>query len=206
MVIPLPSLPVTSGPPTPEMAAKLYFIKFVVLGLYACAVVQFLGGMLMGGFKDLCIGMCGTFLLKDDPHLSKCYQFMIQTPLEIFGQGGMSCLMPFMFMSGFNGIMGALQASTVVSQADGVFLCFGLHVICYLPLTLVVAAVLQLAGVYFCWQIWKLMQAELGGAPGMTSGGEEPSRGWEMGNMFRSNRPAEAFPGAGHRLGGDAVE
>merc|ERR1719313_1264993 len=99
-------MPRPSGPPTPDMQAKLDLVRWCVVGLYVTAVARIVTDEPLGALNDIFCAICGTFLLKDDTHLSRCYRCLHETPLGIFGEGGLQCLVPFMFMTGINSVFG----------------------------------------------------------------------------------------------------
>merc|ERR1719277_2148604 len=103
--------PQLSGPPTPEMQEKLHKIKFCVIGIFVAAVGRLCTGDIP--FNELLCGINGVFLLRDDATVSTCYACLVSSPLGQCagpGGGGLSCLMPFLFIASFNCVFLALGA------------------------------------------------------------------------------------------------
>mmetsp|Transcript_93084 Transcript_93084/g.216328 ORF Transcript_93084/g.216328 Transcript_93084/m.216328 type:complete len:244 (-) Transcript_93084:216-947(-) len=93
----------STGPLTPEMQTKLRKIRFCVIGIFVAAVGRLATGDMP--FNELLCGIGGVFLLRDDPWLIACYTCLASSPLgQCAGPsgGGLSCLMPFLFIASFN--------------------------------------------------------------------------------------------------------
>mmetsp|Transcript_52140 Transcript_52140/g.144354 ORF Transcript_52140/g.144354 Transcript_52140/m.144354 type:complete len:235 (-) Transcript_52140:220-924(-) len=102
-------MPLT-GPLTPEMQTKLRKIRFCVIGIFVAAAGRLATGDLP--FNELLCGIGGVFLLRDDPWLVACYACLVSSPLgQCAGPsgGGLSCLMPFLFIASVNCIFLVLR-------------------------------------------------------------------------------------------------
>mmetsp|Transcript_139646 Transcript_139646/g.348234 ORF Transcript_139646/g.348234 Transcript_139646/m.348234 type:complete len:230 (-) Transcript_139646:48-737(-) len=225
MVIPLGGLPVM-GPPTPGMVTKLQYVKWCVLATYACAVGRFIADDPFGALNDLFGGLFGTFLLREDPQLQSCYRCLHESPLGAMSDGGMACLLPYMFMASLNGIFSSVRVYAIVIRFGTLLPCSAKPG-CYLPCLLCVSAVAQLIAVFFCWTVYKQMQQQAfsgvymhpgeanqqgqgrggGGSPeggdGVRSGGgdAEAAGGMQTQNPWRTQAPFQPFQGTGHQLG-----
>uniref|UniRef100_A0A7S4V577 Uncharacterized protein n=1 Tax=Alexandrium monilatum TaxID=311494 RepID=A0A7S4V577_9DINO len=92
-----------AGPLTPEMQTKLRKIRYCVIGIFVAAAGRLATGDMP--FNELLSGINGVFLLRDDPWLVACHSCLAGSPLGQCagaGGGGLSCLMPFLFLSSFN--------------------------------------------------------------------------------------------------------
>lgn len=214
-------IPITTaidGPATPEMATKLVVVKWCVLAVYVCALGRLFAGDALGALNDFFAGLFGTFLMKEDPHLQGCYRCLHETPIGALGPGGLSCLMPYIFLAGINGIFGLVRVYTLL-RAYGTLVPCSNELQCFLPALLAVSTVAQLVSVYYCWQVYKLQQVQAyGGAlragmyehtPGDSSGGDHapadaPGAGGRGQNIqmnpFSANS-FQPFQGTGHQLG-----
>lgn len=217
MVIPLHGMG-AMGPPTAEMLVQLGHLKWCVLAQYICVVSRFIADDSYGAINDLFGALFGTFLLKEDPHLSACYRFLRDTPLGAFSEGGLSCLLPYMFLSALNGMFGALRLyaslyrTTLQRRRESPLQQL-------LPFCLAFSAVTQLIAVFFSWKVHRLVQASgTYGHPGDVGphgpgfGGEELGGLAEQGQGRSSSTPATSgqpnrrpgaftpFQGQGHQL------
>jgi len=208
------------GPPTPEMLVKLGRVKWCVIATYACAVGRFWAKDPFGALNDLFGGLFGTFLLREDPAMEACYRCLKESPLGTMSEGGLSCLLPYMFMACLNGIFSAMRVYTILEQFGTLFPC-KYRLVCLLPSWLCLSATAQLFAVVSCWKVYKLMQAQAfsglyvnpgdmearGGGQG-EGGAEQPSLG-EQGAGAGSGAGAvplraaglTPFQGTGHQLG-----
>lgn len=194
----IPILPPSiDGPPTPEMANNLSVVKVCVIAIYACALGRLFADDPFGALNDLFGGLFGTFLLKEDPHLSRCYNCLLESPVGALGQGGLTCLVPYMFLAGMNGIFGAVRAYTLVRRYHTMFPCFD-ALNCILPSLLLVSSVAQLVSFYFCWRVYKMMHLQGFGGGLRTGMYEHPDLGVGDG-AERPPNPADLGPGTGHR-------
>jgi hypothetical protein len=158
------------------MQAKLSYVKWCVLMTYVCAIGRFVGQDPLGAFNDLAGGLFGTFLLHRDPHLRNCYNCLHESPLGAISDGGLQCMMPFLFMAGVNGFFSAVRVYAILLKTGSVVPCVD-KLVCFLPSVLCLSAVAQLTAVYFCWKVHKLMTVQaLSGIyanPGEVPSGEE---------------------------------
>ncbi|CAE8725319.1 unnamed protein product, partial [Polarella glacialis] len=150
-MIPLGSGPQISGPPTDEMLATLRHVKWCVLATYACVVGRFLADDPFGAINDLFGGLFGTFLLKEDPQLAGCYKCLQDSPLGSMSEGGLGCLMPYLFMAGLNGIFSALRLYTIASRFGTLLPCTS-RLVCFLPIWLLGSCLSQIGAASLCWQ------------------------------------------------------
>lgn len=211
--------PSIDGPPTPEMASKLNVVKFCVIAVYICALGRLFADDPFGALNDLFGGLFGTFLLKEDPHLSRCYNCLHDTPVGALGPGGLPCLMPYMFLAGMNGIFGALRTYTLLRKYKTLFPCFD-ALNCIFPMLLLLSSVAQLISVYYCWQVYKMMQLQAFGdglragmfehPEGPGSVGDHPPILAELGPGSgpgpHRGSSFQPFQGQPFRLSGEAVE
>jgi hypothetical protein len=136
MVIPMPSGGGAMQGDTNLEANEVKGIKITVLLVMVGWVLELL---LFGGFplNELFYIIAGIFFLKGDenPVLKGAYDCLIKSPLgQCAGPngGGMSCVMPIMFMGGLNllfGLMGPKSPAKLlcmVAQAVGVFFAYRL--------------------------------------------------------------------------------
>ena len=163
----LPSLDVTprTMAPSPEMSAKLGLVKWCVIATYACAVGRFFADDPFGALNDLFGGLFGTFLLKEDWTLRGCYKFLNESPLgaALSGDGGLPCLLPYTFMAGLNGVLAAVRVCAFVLKLGTLVPCSGasLRLDCLLPTWLCISAAVQLAAVFYSYEVYKLMHTHL---------------------------------------------
>merc|ERR1712187_706861 len=73
--------------------------------------------------------------------------------------GGLACLLPYMFMAGMNGVFSAVRVYTVVLRFGTLLPCSE-RFMCLLPSWLCVSAAAQLIAVGLCWKVYKLMQLQ----------------------------------------------
>lgn len=202
------------GPPTPEMQSKLSYMKWCVLMTYACALGRFVGQDPLGAFNDLAGGLFGTFLLNRDPHLRDCYNCLHESPLGAISDGGLQCMLPFMFMAGVNGFFSAVRVYAILLKTGALVPCFD-KLVCFLPSVLCLSAAAQLTAVYFCWKVHKLMTVQalsgLYANPGDVQSGEELEghhatsglgRGAEHHGSLDSAHPEQSRLPLGHPLRG----
>jgi hypothetical protein len=202
MVIPVPIAQPDRGSTAPPPAAsvqKLEYLKFCVIGIWLCAVLRLFTGDAWGGLNTLFSAVAGTFLLKDDPQLSKVHNVLMETPLAVCAgrSAGFACLTPFMFMAGINGVL------DFVKVLAGTFE-FGLGVLLVpTAIVLLVTVTLQLVAVFVCWGVWKDIMGEVGGG-----GCQDPvlaaarrSDADEEAGAPNVNPNFVAFQGAGQQLG-----
>jgi hypothetical protein len=158
------------------MQTKLGYVKWCVLMTYACALGRFVGQDPLGAFNDLAGGLFGTFLLNRDVHMRDCYNCLHESPLGAISDGGLQCMLPFMFMAGVNGFFSAVRVYAILVKTGALVPCFD-KLVCFLPSVLCLSAAAQLTAVYFCWKVHKLMTDQaLSGIyanPGDLPGGEE---------------------------------
>lgn len=198
-----------NGPLTPEMQAKLRRVKACVLLLWFSDI----GRMCTSEFptSDIISAIVGVFLLKSDDTFQTCFACLSSSPLaQCAGPsgGGLSCLLPFMFIAGFNATFELLQISTsgpfIVTSilAQGLGSYFALKL-----LRLVSAAVASDMGSSGQAQpLTQRLAAFPGGAPAQLSGGSNfgPGGGAASGNAADAavQDNFRAFQGSGQRLGG----
>mmetsp|Transcript_13006 Transcript_13006/g.40859 ORF Transcript_13006/g.40859 Transcript_13006/m.40859 type:complete len:218 (-) Transcript_13006:86-739(-) len=213
-MLPLGMSPPVMGPPTPEMLAKLGLVKWCVIATYACAVGRFGAKDPFGALNDLFGGLFGTFLLREDPSLQACYRCLHESPLGAMSDGGLACLLPYMFMAGLNGVFSALRVYTILEKFGTLFPCSS-RMVCFLPSWLCLSATAQLVAVVFCWKVYKLMQMQAFSGiymhpgdvemQGSSSGGAGQPGSTEASSSATTN-PLRAtaftpFQGTGHQLG-----
>eukprot|EP00408_Alexandrium_pacificum_P010784 CAMPEP_0171222918 /NCGR_PEP_ID=MMETSP0790-20130122/35511_1 /TAXON_ID=2925 /ORGANISM="Alexandrium catenella, Strain OF101" /LENGTH=224 /DNA_ID=CAMNT_0011688879 /DNA_START=17 /DNA_END=688 /DNA_ORIENTATION=- len=221
-MIPLLAGPPIMGPPTREMLAKLGHVKWCVIATYACAVGRFWAKDPFGALNDLFGGLFGTFLLREDPSMEPCFRCLKESPLGAMSDGGLTCLLPYMFMACLNGMFSALRVYTILEKFGTLFPCEN-RVVCLLPSWLCLSATAQIFAVVFCWKVYKLMQAQAFSglymhpldveARGSGSSTSSPGDGTQPGSNEQGGRsggsganPLRAagftpWQGAGHQLG-----
>mmetsp|Transcript_37264 Transcript_37264/g.79153 ORF Transcript_37264/g.79153 Transcript_37264/m.79153 type:complete len:217 (-) Transcript_37264:43-693(-) len=204
------------GQPTQEMLAKFGCVKWCVFATYACAFGRFFADDPFGGLNDLFGGLFGTFLLREDPQLQGCYRVLHESPLGAMSDGGLSCLMPYMFMAALNGIFSAVRVYTIVLRFGTLLPCTT-RFVCLLPCWLCLSASAQLLAVVFCWKVYKLMQVQAltgiyahpgdASAHGHSSGPAEHASGGGAADPNSSvsanplmNTSFTPFQGTGHQL------
>lgn len=213
------------GPPTQEMLVKLGHVKWCVIATYACAVGRFWAKDPFGALNDLFGGLFGTFLLREDPSMEACYRCLKESPLGTMSDGGLTCLLPYMFMACLNGMFSALRVYTILEKFGTLFPC-SYRMVCLLPSWLCLSATAQLFAVVFCWKVYKLMQAQAfsglyvhpgdvemrggsqgdGAQPGSSEQSGHTGAGAGAGTGANPLRAAgfSPFQGAGHQLGDPA--
>lgn len=130
MVIPMPSGGGGMQGDTNLEASEVKAIKISVLVVMAGWVLEL---ALFGGFplNEMFFIIAGTFFLKGDenPVIKGFYDCLMKTPLgQCAGPngGGMSCLMPIMFMGGLNllfGLMGPKSPAKLLCELLFYFYC-----------------------------------------------------------------------------------
>lgn len=199
------------------MLRYLGFAKWCVVATFLAAAGRAVAGDPLGALTDLIGAFAGTFLLREDRHLSQCYRCLRESPLALMGDGGMACLIPYMFLSGMYGLLTAMQLFVVLNRY-GTLLVRTPNGTSFLPICFLVEAVAQLCACYFCWQVWRLLQdVSLSGMyqqPGDSVDGPSGSTSGE-GEALDTRRqasPAEPparpgrltpFQGTGHHLGAE---
>mmetsp|Transcript_41508 Transcript_41508/g.90388 ORF Transcript_41508/g.90388 Transcript_41508/m.90388 type:complete len:231 (-) Transcript_41508:422-1114(-) len=99
MVIPMGGMSQNGSPP---VAARPYMdqLKYCVWAMWIAGgfrVVVFLDMQAL--FNVILACMCATLLLREDPSLRGCAEYLLRTPLRACaGQGAMGCLLPFLIM------------------------------------------------------------------------------------------------------------
>mmetsp|Transcript_85184 Transcript_85184/g.264931 ORF Transcript_85184/g.264931 Transcript_85184/m.264931 type:complete len:238 (-) Transcript_85184:122-835(-) len=177
--------PPLAGPLTPEMRTKLHKIKFCVIGIFVAAVGRLATGDDMP-FNELLCGVNGVFLLRDDPSLGTCYACLASSPLgHCAGPtgGGLSCLMPFLFVSSFNCIFLALR------------LFYG-----YAGPFVLVSFAFQSAGAVLAWRLNTLVTAAAVGEFGASGQGQPLTQ--PLASMHFFPQPGEGVEMAGRGGGG----
>eukprot|EP00747_Dinoflagellata_sp_TGD_P169720 gnl/TRDRNA2_/TRDRNA2_199472_c0_seq1.p1 gnl/TRDRNA2_/TRDRNA2_199472_c0~~gnl/TRDRNA2_/TRDRNA2_199472_c0_seq1.p1 ORF type:complete len:231 (-),score=40.18 gnl/TRDRNA2_/TRDRNA2_199472_c0_seq1:85-777(-) len=152
------------GPLPPEMlqeiSQRLRYIRIVILGLWICAIGRWIEGNPLGAINDLFASAFGACLLRDDvlPIFGLSQDQVPTCPTCENGIGGLSCLSPFVVLSGLNALFDTLTLLAVcmpcfkslleaqTSICGGCFYTFG-------------AAVLQASGSLLAWQIYKTLVA-----------------------------------------------
>uniref|UniRef100_A0A7S2VKH7 Uncharacterized protein n=1 Tax=Zooxanthella nutricula TaxID=1333877 RepID=A0A7S2VKH7_9DINO len=144
------------------MVSRLQFVKWLVVATYVCAAGRFVSDDPFGALNDMFGGIFGTFMLREDPVLQRCYSCLLESPLGLMSEGGMTCFWPYMFMSGLNGAFSAIRAYTILAKFGTPVPCSGI-LGCYLPVWLCISAAAQLVAVLFCWTVQR-QQQDVGGA------------------------------------------
>merc|ERR1711862_156049 len=91
--------------------------------------------------------------------VQSCYRCLHESPLGAMSDGGLACLLPYMFMAGLNGVFSAVRVYTVVLRFGTLLPCSN-RFMCLLPSWLCLSAAAQLLAVGLCWKIYKLMQLQ----------------------------------------------
>eukprot|EP00397_Hematodinium_sp_SG-2012_P045183 GEMP01050658.1.p1 GENE.GEMP01050658.1~~GEMP01050658.1.p1 ORF type:complete len:239 (+),score=21.27 GEMP01050658.1:102-719(+) len=204
MVIPM-SMPRFSGEMPQEVQKHLSILKYFVITMYLCAFVRMLWDP-FGALNDIFCALFGTFLLKDDSTLRGCYGCLMSSPLAMFGDGGISCLVPFSLICMFNGVMNIIKALMVVGQV-GLLPCVnGLG--CFVPIIQMTVSIAELGACYLGWRIFAKLQSGTAGYddPEAAAGRTQGAAGF-FGPNRRDDPPAAAqqpfvpFAGQGNRLG-----
>lgn len=128
MIIPVPvgggvGLPQWTGPLPPAVAERLPCLKGLLLLTLLLSVSRALAGdSLLGALGELTPVLCGVLLMKEDPLLAPC-----AACCDACSNGGLSCLVPLLMVSGINGFFGLLRAfEAVMAYKDG-FGCLSDH-------------------------------------------------------------------------------
>lgn len=190
MVIPMPSGGGAMQGDTNLEASEVKAIKISVLVVMAGWVLEL---VLFGGFplNEMFFIIAGTFFLKGDenPVIKGFYDCLMKTPLgQCAGPngGGMSCLMPIMFMGGLNLLFGLMGP-----KSPAKLLCM----------------VAQAVGVFFAYKLWQQFQNS--GESGVYAQGDRSSGGSQGStgsfNNIRQIQAAEAGQAAGASGGESAT-
>jgi hypothetical protein len=198
MVIPMPSGGSGLQGDTNLEAQEVKVLKYTVLVVLAGTILQLVNGEGLP-LNEMFYIIAGIFLLKgeENPIIKGLYDCLLKTPLgQCAGPngGGMSCLMPLMFMGGLN-----LLFALMGPKGPGKLLCM----------------VAQAVGVFFAYRLWQQFQGT--GESGVYSQGDgnRASGGGgfnnirqinaaEAGQAGADNAPATgfvAFQGEGNKLG-----
>eukprot|EP00928_Gymnodinium_smaydae_P063151 TRINITY_DN46821_c0_g1_i1.p1 TRINITY_DN46821_c0_g1~~TRINITY_DN46821_c0_g1_i1.p1 ORF type:complete len:214 (-),score=49.44 TRINITY_DN46821_c0_g1_i1:147-788(-) len=199
-----------AGDPPPECAETLVRLKWCILGMMgfgAGRLVTGLGAGILGAdffaLLNLFITIVmGTFLMKDDPHLVKFYTWLATTicqqPAQQ-GQGGLSCLIPFMMVDTINFIFDFLFKLAYAQVMPYGFFLLG-------------SIAAQGAGAYFAYSAYKICKPQSGRSDGteMESGGNylQASDGGNARTVQSGGAGGGGgsnfamFSGSGNRLGG----
>lgn len=230
MVIPLGGMGAQLRGPVPdECAGAVQRLKITVLVMVACVIGRVLTAVYMGIRSDffnllylVLIVIMGTFVLKDDEHFKRGYEFLattLCTTCHDQGMGGLGCLMPFVMCSGIQFVFDLILK--LGPAMDPKFMPYGLFLLG------TIAA--EGAGAYFGWNMMKTVRDNglgLGPDVEMGSGGLGAMQGGFLGGGARQYQPAQQgmdqsgppsqgqqqqpappagfqpFGGAGQRLGG----
>eukprot|EP00747_Dinoflagellata_sp_TGD_P184480 gnl/TRDRNA2_/TRDRNA2_40125_c0_seq1.p1 gnl/TRDRNA2_/TRDRNA2_40125_c0~~gnl/TRDRNA2_/TRDRNA2_40125_c0_seq1.p1 ORF type:complete len:211 (-),score=24.40 gnl/TRDRNA2_/TRDRNA2_40125_c0_seq1:120-752(-) len=204
----LPPMPELTGPPTPAMLQKMHMLRYCVMGILVSAVGRLCTVSTDIPLGDFLAAVNGIFLLREDPAFETCYHCLMNTIIgqcAARGGGGLSCVMPFLFVCFLN----------------CVFMVFRLFSSGPFFLT---SFLFQASGAWVAWQLYSLISA---GAMGELTGGQaqpltqpfaamrrgypQPGGGIPLTGLGGSNNPAargpaqpqsfQAFQGQGQRLG-----
>lgn len=208
MLLPPIPIPVVNAPPPASAVEKLEKLKYCVIGLWACGIGRIGFGDPWGGITSMMAAIAGTFMLREDPTISKCHACLMETPLAVCGaRSGMACLVPMMMYAGISGIFDFIKLcaelgafGVVVLEAPVVFVLAG-------------SVVFEIASMLLCWWVWKDIMGggTTGGGGGAFGGGGVMSGGYappgHPANPERAERSGtqmqnfQAFQGQGQRLG-----
>mmetsp|Transcript_85115 Transcript_85115/g.227542 ORF Transcript_85115/g.227542 Transcript_85115/m.227542 type:complete len:201 (+) Transcript_85115:53-655(+) len=185
----------------PESEAKAFrILRWCVLAIWVSGMMRiFLGdmGQVMG---MIAAGVSGILLIRGDTTTGQCYTCIMASPLQACSPdgGGLSCLMPFLFMNLMNAVFDILFKGSMIFS-------FAIPLVSLVMLTSVVASVVS---TYTAWRMYKRLKGE-GDGGGMFGGGGAPT---QMQSLVRNSDDAAApreadssfvaFGGSGQRLGG----
>mmetsp|Transcript_22732 Transcript_22732/g.48266 ORF Transcript_22732/g.48266 Transcript_22732/m.48266 type:complete len:222 (-) Transcript_22732:70-735(-) len=208
MVIPLPPLPITNGPPPEEAQDDLRNLKWSIVAMIGFGIGRAVFALLQNAlsFDAMALGnlflsiVMGTFMFKDDEHLKKFYDCLAQTICQMCaesGQGGLQCLVPFMFCTGINFAFDLIsRAGLLVFMPYGLFLGGSLAS--------------QAMAVWFSYRVFKILRGlapDLGTqltAPGAGGGYARPGADAVPHQAYEDGRPEPSAPpaaGGGGRFG-----
>lgn len=170
--------PMPDGPPPPECEDTMKRLKWSVvamilfgLGRGVFAVVDDKMNTDLFALINLFYSVViGTFLFKEDEHLKGFYDCLVKSICQVCAEtwsGGMQCLTPFMFCTGVNVVLDTITRYQLILgvMPYGAFLAGSL--------------VSQAAAVYFSWQVFKVVRANMeGGAYEMYNPGGQGAGGF----------------------------
>lgn len=113
----MPMSPLMAGGSMPdELLEKLRQAKICIILLLLFAIGRCVTGDPLGAVNDFFAACFGVFLMRDDRHLSRCYKFLLDTPIGICagGGGGLTCLLPFIFLAVLNALFDGMQLVQLV--------------------------------------------------------------------------------------------
>jgi len=126
--------------------------------LRLCIIALWVSGILLAAIlatdclSCLCLAAIGTLLLRDDPHLSKCYQILSSSPLPLCcPPGGLPMLAPFFICSLLSTIVDAFQLVKTFEH-------YGTRALCLIPYPiLVITWVAELYATVLCAKVLMLV-------------------------------------------------
>lgn len=102
------------GPPPPELRGRFVLLKYCVLCMGGSLVLDLVVGFLMAKPIEMILGslspimdlVAGIFLLSDDLTIAPAHHCLVTTFCQYCAEqndcsGGMSCLLPFVFLNAF---------------------------------------------------------------------------------------------------------